>query len=120
MRELSDGPQCASPVLCNGLLFGVSDGGTAYCLEAATCRELWHQDLYGQHYASLVATRRHVYLCSTGGHTTLLASERQPRVVAEGELPEGIHASPALVDGELFLRTTGRLYCIRETAPGAG
>ena len=101
-------------MLPQGLLFAVSDGGSAFCLDTATGRELWRHDLYAQHYASPVATNDHVYFCSTEGRTTVLGCERGLRVVAQNDLPEGIYASPVLLDGQLFLRTTGHLYCIKQ------
>jgi hypothetical protein len=112
--ELNDGIQCASPVAGNGLLVGVSDGGTAFGLDAATGRELWYRDLGAQHYASPLADEKRLYFCSTEGRTSVLSFDRKGTILARNDLGEALFASPALVDGDLFLRTEGHLYCIRE------
>jgi hypothetical protein len=101
-------------VVTNGLLFAVSDNGTAYCLDAASGKALWSKDLQEQHYASLVAVGNRVYFCSTRGRTTIFACDRTCRVLSRNDLGEQTYASLAPVDGELFIRTRGHLYCLRE------
>jgi outer membrane protein assembly factor BamB len=38
-------------------------------------------------------------------------------LVARNELGEACYASPAVSRGQLFLRTTGHLYCIGKVSP---
>jgi hypothetical protein len=109
-----DGAQCSSPVVKNGLLFAVSDNGTAYCLDAGTGKSLWSHDMQEQHYASVTAIRDRIYFSSTRGRTTIVACDRTYRVLARNDLGEPIFASPAPVDGDLFLRARKHLYCLRE------
>ena len=112
-RETDDGAQCSSPVITNGLLFAVSDNGSAYCLDARTSKELWRKDLDQQHYASVVAVGNAVYFCGTQGQTTVVACDRTFRLLAQNDLAEPTYASFAPVDGTLFVRTRENLFCLR-------
>jgi outer membrane protein assembly factor BamB len=114
-REYADdGAQCASPVVKNGLLFAVSDNGTAYCLETRTGKLLWIQDLEQQHYASVTAVGDRIYFCDSRGRTTVVACERTYRFLSRSDLGEQTYASFAPVDGDLFIRTQKHLYCLRD------
>jgi outer membrane protein assembly factor BamB len=113
-QETDDGPQCSTPVVRNGLLFAVSDNGSACCLDARTGKELWRRELEAQHYASVIAIGDRIYFCGTQGRTTVVACHRTFRLLAQNDLKERTFATPAPVDGALYLRTRTHLYCLRE------
>jgi outer membrane protein assembly factor BamB len=113
-QETDDGAQCSTPVVRNGLLFAVSDNGSAYCLDARTGKELWRRELEAQHYASVIAMGGRIYFCGTRGRTTVVACDRTFRLLAQNDLKERTFATPAPVDGALFLRTRTHLYGLRE------
>jgi outer membrane protein assembly factor BamB len=113
-QELTDGPQCSSPVISDGLLFAVSDRGTAHCLDMDTGRSLWRQRLPGQYYASPVAIGNRVYFCNTHGLTTVVACDRNFRKIAQNSIGEMVYACFAPVDRQLFIRTGKHLYCVQE------
>jgi hypothetical protein len=50
--------------------------------------------------------------CSKPGLTQIVACERTFRKIAENDLSEPIHASPAVSDSHLFIRTEKHLWCI--------
>ncbi|MBN1123371.1 MAG: PQQ-like beta-propeller repeat protein [Sedimentisphaerales bacterium] len=108
----SKGPVTPSPVLHNGLIFMVSDQGHASCLDVDTGDLLWQEKLPGQYLASPIVMGQNVYFCSTSGMTTIIACDRTYRQVAQNKLPDGIYATPAPVDGHLYIRTTVGLWCI--------
>ncbi len=108
------GAQCSSPVLVGGMLFAVSDSGSAYCLDAATGRELWRYNLGGQHYASPISAGNAVYFSSTLGVTTVVAAQPEYRELSRNGLPEGIYASAAPVNECLYIRTSAAVYCIAD------
>ena len=109
------GPNAASPVLCGGLLLTVSDQKHLSCLDATTGALVWQERLRGKGtMASLVAIGSRVYVFDKSGLTTVVAAERTFRKLAESRLPEAIVASPAPVDGRLFIRTANHLWCIQE------
>jgi len=47
-------PHMPSPVLVDGLIFMLSDGGLGSCLEAATGEELWQERIGGEYAASML------------------------------------------------------------------
>jgi outer membrane protein assembly factor BamB len=112
------GPNCASPVLANGLLFMISDWGVLTCLDAHSGEKLWEEELMGEFYSSPVALGNHLYVSSTAGVTTVVAAERTYRLLGRAQLPEKILASFAATSGDLLVRTASHLYCLRQEAAG--
>lgn len=113
-REIYDGAQCCSPVVQDGLLFAVSDNGTAYCIDLASGQTLWRQQFGRQHYASPIATANRVYFCDSRGRTTVVSCDRSYSRIALNDLGELTHASFAPAGSQLFIRTKRHLYCVRE------
>jgi len=104
-----------SPVLANGLLFVADDRGIAHCFDPANGEHLWRERL-GPHFsASLVTAEGLVYFTADDGATTIMKAGREPELLRVNELGERVYASPAISQGELFLRGTDHLYCIGGT-----
>jgi len=109
----SRGPNTASPVFYDGMLFMVSDNGWATCLDAGNGELLWRERLeYGIYYSSPVVAGGNVYFSSIQGITTIVECKRIFNAGARNVLSEGLFASPAIVDGQLFIRTLGRIWCL--------
>jgi outer membrane protein assembly factor BamB len=89
-----------------------ADTGKITCVDAATGATVWTKSLKGQFFSSVVAAGDKAYLSNLSGVTTVVAIDRTFRQLAENDLLEPIYASLAPVDGRLFIRTTGHLYCI--------
>lgn len=105
-----------SPVLANGLLFVADDRGIAHCFDPANGEHLWRERL-GPHFsASLITAKGLVYFTADDGATTIMKAGREPEVMRVNELGERVYASPAVSQGELFLRGTDHLYCISQPA----
>jgi outer membrane protein assembly factor BamB len=98
------------------MIFTVSDGGVAMCRDAASGKRLWQQRIGGNFSASPVVVGDRLYLFGREGKTTVIAVADEYRELAENELDDAIGASPAVVDGELILRTEDALYRIAERA----
>jgi outer membrane protein assembly factor BamB len=114
-RHTQQMPTMPSPVVSDGRIFAISDGGVASCLDAATGKVVWRERVPGQYSASPIVGSGRVYFSNHDGRTTILANSDQFEVLAENQL-EGKHmASPAVVQGELILRTDSHLYRIRGT-----
>ena len=65
-------------------------------------------------FASPVGAAGRVYFPSQDGTTVVLKHGPSFEVVAQNKLDDGFNASPALVDGEMYLRGAKSLYCIAE------
>jgi hypothetical protein len=103
----------ATPVLYQDLIFAVSSGGIATCTDAATGELCWRTRLSGQFDASPVAMAGNVYFTNDAGVTTVVAAASTYQKLAENDLGEPVTATPAAVDGYLYVRGHEHLYCIR-------
>jgi outer membrane protein assembly factor BamB len=106
-------PFCASPLYAHGYVFTVKDGGICTSLNARTGQVLKTARLRGsgEYYASPVAGDNKVYLVDDTGRLTVISSYAEWTVLHEADFQEEVYATPALVDGRLYLRTAGQLYC---------
>ena len=106
-----------SGVVVDGRLFIVNAGpGTAQCIECSTGKILWTERLEGgESWGSVVLAAGRLYVTSRRGVTTVFrANPEKLEVLAMNDLGEPSHATPAISDGQIFLRTDKRLYCIAE------
>ena len=65
--------------------------------------------------ASPVAADGKIYFVSENGETIVLRAGRTPEVLARNALGERQIASPAVSDGQIFIRTDDHLYAIGGT-----
>lgn len=65
-------------------------------------------------FASPVGAAGRIYLTARDGTTVVLNHDRTNAVLAVNRLDDSFSATPALVDGEIFLRGEKYLYCIRQ------
>jgi len=111
-------PFCASPLWYGGRVFTVKDGGILTCLDAATGRPRKAGRVTGgaNYYASPVAGDGKVYLLSQRGTLSVVTAESEWKVIHSAEFKEDVYATPAIVDGRIYLRTSGHLYCFGTAA----
>ncbi|MCH5378119.1 MAG: PQQ-like beta-propeller repeat protein, partial [Planctomycetes bacterium] len=89
-----------------------ADNGVASCLNARTGDIRWTERLGGNFSASPVHAAGRVYLFSENGTTTVIEPSGEFHQLAENPLDGRIMATPAFVDGSIFLRTDTHLYRI--------
>ena len=70
----------------------------------------------GTYSASPVVAGGRVYVVSEDGVTTVFEAGPVFKILAENDLGDYTLSSPAIVDGQIFLRTTKYLYCIGKGA----
>ena len=110
-----DTPYVPSPLLYRGgLYFLKSNSGILTCLDSRTgaVRFTERIDAVPNVYASPVGGDGRVYLVGREGTTVVLEAGPQLKVLATNKLDDGFDASPALVEGDLFLRGRKHLYRI--------
>lgn len=107
-----------SPISVGDFFFVVSDSGIAHCFEAASGKILWTERL-GEHHASLVSVNDRVYFLNDDGVMHIVPAAREFAAIAKNEIGERTFASPAVSQGQLFLRGEEHLFCIRSRESGS-
>lgn len=106
-------PEIPSPLCHDGRIYLVKNGGIATCLDSRSGRQLYQQRLNagGPYYASPILAGGNVYATSARGTVTVFPAGDTLRVLARNEIGERIMATPAFVDGEIYVRTESHLMC---------
>ncbi len=100
-------------VMCyKGLVYLAGSKGISTCLNAETGEQVWKARMGGQFHASPVAGADNVYFVSKEGVVTVIRAGKKYQVLARNDMGELIVASPALSNGQIFLRGENHLFCI--------
>jgi outer membrane protein assembly factor BamB len=116
-RENSSIPEVPSPLLYQGRLFLVRNGGIVTCLEAASGKVLYRAraGAPGAYYASPVSAHGRVYLASSEGVVTVIsAATDHLDVLARNDLGDDIVATPAIARRAIYVRTLHSLYAFED------
>jgi outer membrane protein assembly factor BamB len=109
-----------SPLGFGKHFFVVSDSGIATLIEARTGKVVWSERLGSRrHHASPLLVNGLIYCLADDGVTFVLRPGETFEVVARNPIGEECHATPAVSDGRLFIRSAAHLWCVGRAA-GAG
>jgi outer membrane protein assembly factor BamB len=105
-------PGVPSPLYYNGRLYTVQNGGIVFCRVARTGELVYSGRLgaLGYYYSSPVAADNKLYIASAEGLVVVLDTGDTLKVSAMNKLDGGILATPAIVDGKIYVRTETHLY----------
>lgn len=111
------GSYVPSPVLYEGHLYWVNDRGIVNCVDIKTGEQVGTKRLGGQFYASMVVANGTLYAVSRFGGTHVLKATPNLEEIALNKLSDDsdFSGSPAISDGQLFIRSDAALYCIQAT-----
>lgn len=101
-----------SPIANGKHFFVVSDGGIASCLEAKTGKSLWREQLGRHHWPSPVSAENRLYFLDDDGNTFVLRAAPKFELLAKNPLGEPCSASPAISQGNIFIRGMTNLWCV--------
>jgi outer membrane protein assembly factor BamB len=112
-------PYVATPLLHEGLLWMVKDGGIVTVLDARTGDRQQEERLpgAGSYAASPVTGDGKVYFASVAGVVSVVAAQRDWQVLSSHNFRERIFATPVLDGDYIILRTEEALYAFGE--PGS-
>lgn len=105
-----------SPVVVGNYLIVADDRGTANCFDTANGERHWQERLGKSYSTSLITAGGLVYLVADDGVTKVIKPGKELEVVAENELGEYSFASPAISQGNIYIRGEKHLYCIGSSA----
>ncbi len=103
-----------SGVVVDGHLYRTASRGELICMDPATGERLWNgRPAKGQIWSSVVYAAGHLFVMNQKGTTIVFRPDPGKLVVvAKNELSESTNSTPAISDGEIFLRTHEHLYCV--------
>ena len=114
-----NGPDVPTPVTDGKYLYVTNDRGILWCLDAKTGQEVYGgKRIKSAIYSSspLLADGK-LYVTNEDGLVTVVQAGPEFKVLSENDMKDYTLSSPAVSDGQLFLRTAGYLYCIGKRAP---
>ena len=109
-----NGPDVPTPVTDGKYFYIVNDRGIMWCLDAKTGAEVYGQQRIkpGTYSGSPVLADGKIYVTNEDGLTTVIQAGPKFEVLAENPLNDYTLSSPAISDGQIFIRTAQFLYCI--------
>jgi len=102
-----------SLIVANGVLFSVKNGGILTAFDAATGKLGKAERIpgaLGGYSSSLVAAEGRIYACSEEGKVSVIKAALDWELIKTNDLNEGCFATPAMSNGQIYLRTDNALY----------
>ncbi len=113
-------PYVSSPLCFNNRVYTFKNGGLASCYDAITGAIVYQAerlDSPGDYYSSAIGADGRVYVASQKGTVVVLDAGDAPRVLARNQMGEPVFATPAVLDGRIYLRTAKYLYVFGDHSP---
>ena len=100
----------ASPVLHKNRIYAVNSSGVVVCGDAEDGSLIWRKRLKGRFWMTPVATGDQMLFANSDGLVQVIDLKAKGNVLASSDLGEAIQASPAVVDGAVYLRSDKHLW----------
>jgi outer membrane protein assembly factor BamB len=115
------GPDVPTPVSDGTYLYSINDRGIMYALEAKTGKTVYGpQRLRNATYSgSAVLADGKIYITDEDGVTTVVQAGPKFAMLAENDLADYTLSSPAVSEGQIFVRTASFLYAIGQRRPAS-
>jgi outer membrane protein assembly factor BamB len=112
--SFNSGPDVPTPVTDGTYLYVIRDNGVMFCLDLKSGRTVYGpQRIKPATYSgSPVLADGKIYVTNEDGITVVVKAGPQFQVLAENDFGEYTLSSPAVSDGQLFIRTDSALYAI--------
>jgi outer membrane protein assembly factor BamB len=100
------------PLAVGNKVFVQTDGGLASLVDAKTGKFHWTDRLGRHHHSSPIFVNGLIYSLADDGTMFVIRPAPQISLVARNPIGEECHATPAVADGHLYIRSTTYLWCI--------
>ncbi len=112
--SFENGPDVPTPVSDGTYFYSVGDKGIMWCLDARSGKQIWGGQRLrpGTYSSSPVLADGKIYVSNEDGVTTVVEAGPEFKILAENPLDDYCLSSPAISDGQIFIRTAERLFCI--------
>lgn len=107
------GPDVPTPVSDGTYFYSVNDRGIVFCLDAKTGKTVYGPERLkpGTYSGSPVLADGRIYITNEDGLTSVFRAGPKFELLAENPLDDYVLSSPAISDGQIFIRTAQYLYC---------
>ncbi len=112
-----DGPYITTPLVYRGYLYAVSANGVLTVFHATTGERVYKRrigDTGGAYSASPIAADGRIYLTSEDGDIFVVRAGPEYELLATNRMGEVCLATPAISEGQIFIRTTGHLVAMTD------
>ena len=109
-------PHIPTPIIANDLLFMWGDGGILSCLDPLDGKSHWRvrvEDIQDTFYGSPVAAGNRIFCVSSFGKVAVIEAAKEFKQLAVNALNELCRSTPAIANGNLYIRTFENLICIQ-------
>jgi outer membrane protein assembly factor BamB len=106
------GPSICSPVSNGELVFMLESVGLLGCYRNSDGTKVYEQDLRENFMASPSLVGDKLYILTEDGVMFIIQAGPEYKELKRCELGEKCHASPAFLDGRIYIRGLENLYCI--------
>jgi len=112
--SFQNGPDVPTPVVDGKLFYIFNDRGIVWALDAKSGQEVWGSQRLkpGTYSSSPVLADDKIYITNEEGLTSVIKAGPAFEVLAENPLNDYCLSSPAISDGQIFIRTTTHLWAI--------
>ena len=106
-------PYVTTPLAYKGLFFLWGDGGILTCVKAETGKQLYQERVApGTFFSSPIVVDGKIYCGSREGKMVVVAASEKYEHLGTSKLMSGVHATPAVANGKMFIRTDTHLICL--------
>ena len=118
--SFNNGPDVPTPVTDGTYMYVINDRGILWCLDAKSGKEIYSRQRLrpGTYSGSFVLGDGKLYITNEDGVTSVVKAGPAFEILAENDFDDYTLSSPAMSEGQIFIRTAGFLYCIGKRTAG--
>jgi outer membrane protein assembly factor BamB len=112
--SFGNGPDVPTPVTDGAYVYVINDRGIMWCLDLKTGKEIYGRKRLSPatYSGSPVLADGKIYITNEDGKTVVVKAGPAFEVLAENDFDDYTLSSPAVSEGQIFIRTAKHLYCI--------
>jgi outer membrane protein assembly factor BamB len=117
--SFASGPDVPTPVTDGTYVYVVNDRGIMWCLEATSGREVYGRKRLrpATYTGSPILADGKIYVTNEDGLTSVVRAGPTFEILAENDLDDYTLSSPAVSEGQIFIRTAKFLYSVGQRSP---
>jgi outer membrane protein assembly factor BamB len=102
----------STPAIVDDCVFIADCGRSVHCLDLATGRNHWTQEIRGDVWASTYIADNKVYLGTRSGDFWVFAASKEKKMLNKIEIGTPMSGTATAANGILYVATASRLYAI--------